>query len=73
MTPVAAVLQKAQFVMDADGHATAAMLDIQTWEALLDWLEDIEDVQLARERLEHWKNKRGWTRWEDVEKPSEAA
>ncbi len=64
MTPVNEVLQKAQFVMDAEGHATAAMLDIQTWEALLDWLEEFEDVQLARERLQTWPTRQGWTRAE---------
>ena len=68
MAPVNEVLQKAQFVMDADGHATAAVLDIQTWEALLDWLEEFEDVQLARERLTSWKTRQGWTRWEEVDK-----
>jgi hypothetical protein len=68
MAPVNEVLQKAQFVMDAEGHATAAVLDIQTWEALLEWLEDFEDVHLARERLQTWTTKQGWTRWEEIDK-----
>jgi hypothetical protein len=49
MAPVNEVLQKAQFVMDADGHATAAVLDIQTWEALLDWLEEFGLSRLERD------------------------
>jgi hypothetical protein len=68
MAPVNEVLQKTQFVMDAEGHATAAVLDIQTWEVLLEWLEEFEDVHLARERLQTWATKQGWTRWEELDK-----
>ena len=43
------------------------------WEALVEWLETLEDVQRARETfadLEAAGNDRmqaGWLRWEDVE------
>ncbi len=29
--------------------------------------EDSEDMNLVRERMEHWKTKNGWTSWEDFE------
>ncbi|MBI4769215.1 MAG: hypothetical protein HY784_02075 [Chloroflexi bacterium] len=73
MTSIVAVLQNAQFVVNTEGRPTAALLDIDAWEALLDWLEEWEDVQLARERLRNWKSKWGWTQWEQVERELDAA
>jgi accessory colonization factor AcfC len=61
------VLRSAHFVVDQEGKPTAVVLDIGVWEALLTALEDIEDVELARERLKNWRSKQGWTRWEDFE------
>lgn len=61
------VLRSAHFVIDQEGKPMAVMLDISAWEALLAALEDIEDVELARERLKNWRSKQGWTRWEDFE------
>jgi hypothetical protein len=61
------VLRSAHFVVDREGKPMAVMLDIGAWEALLAALGDIEDVELARERLKNWRSKQGWTRWEDFE------
>ncbi len=61
------MLRSAHFVVDQEGKPMAVMLDIGAWEALLAALGDIEDVQLARERLKNWRSKQGWTRWEDFE------
>jgi hypothetical protein len=61
------VLRSAHFVVDQEGKPMAVMLDIGAWEALLAALGDIEDVELAREQLKNWRDKRGWTRWEDFE------
>lgn len=42
------------------------------WDALLDWLEMLEDVQLAKEAFEHLRaaggdrQAAGWLRWEEV-------
>ncbi len=30
-------------------------------------LEDMEDVELIRDRMKNWRGKQGWTRWEDFE------
>jgi hypothetical protein len=64
---VAEILQSVQFIVGQEGKPTAVVLDIQTWEALLSVLEDVEDVQLVRDRLNNWQAKEGWTRWEEFE------
>ena len=47
---VTEILKSMQFVVDHDGKPTAALLDMNAWEAFVSMLEDIEDVQLVRER-----------------------
>lgn len=64
---VTEILQSVQFVVGQDGEPTAAVLDIRAWEAFLSLLEDIEDVELIRDRLKNWRSKEGWTRWKDFE------
>jgi len=64
---VTEILHSVQFVVDQDGNATAAVLDIKAWNAFLSLLEDIEDVELIRDRMKNWRTKQGWTRWEDFE------
>jgi hypothetical protein len=59
------ILHSVQFVVDQDGRPRAAVLDMKVWEAFLSLLEDIEDVELIRDRMKNWRNKKGWTRWED--------
>ena len=46
---------------------TAVVLGLKAWEAFLSILEEIEDVELIRDRLKNWRSKEGWTRWEDFE------
>ena len=46
------------------------MLEIAAWEALMDWLEEMEDraiVRAALPRLRMGPEKAGLLRWEDVE------
>jgi hypothetical protein len=40
-----------QFVVDHDGRPSAVQMDIETWESLLDWLEDTEDRVLIKQAL----------------------
>jgi hypothetical protein len=40
-----------QFVVGAEGKPTAVIVDIHTWERILETLEDASDVTLAREML----------------------
>lgn len=66
------LLKSMQFVVDHDGKPTAALLDMDAWEAFVSMLEGIEDVQLIRERMKNWRTKEGWTGWEDFEAEMEA-
>jgi hypothetical protein len=64
---VTEILQSVKLVVDHNGKPTAALLDMDAWEAFISKLEDIEDVELIRERMANWRDKAGWTRWEDFE------
>lgn len=61
------ILQSVQFVVNQEGNPTAAVLDIKVWEAILSMLEDAEDIQIIRNRVQNWRIKEGWTAWEDFE------
>jgi PHD/YefM family antitoxin component YafN of YafNO toxin-antitoxin module len=43
--------QDIKFVVGAEGKPTAVLVDISTWEHILDALEDAEDVALVKEIL----------------------
>lgn len=67
---VAEALQSVQFVVGQDGRQTGVYLDATGWEALLDWLEDLEDralVQSVLPRLRMGPKKAGALRWDEVE------
>jgi len=42
------LLQKAQFLVDANGDKKAVVLDYATWDELLTMLEDLEDAEEIR-------------------------
>lgn len=44
-------LKSVRFLVGEDGRPSAVQMDIETWESLLDWLEDTEDRQLVKEML----------------------
>jgi hypothetical protein len=60
-------LKNVHYMVDDHGKPTAAVVDIQLWESLLEWLEDEADVRLAKERLAGWPTKDGWTPWDAFE------
>ena len=63
-------LQSLQFVVGGDGQQTGVFLKMAGWDALLDWLEDVEDRALVRSvlpRLRQGPEKAGALRWEEVE------
>jgi glycerol kinase len=64
---VSQILDSVQFVVDRAGKPTAAMLDINVWSDLRAILEELEDKKLIQDRLNNWRTKEGWTRWEDFE------
>lgn len=54
MIKVDEILENAQFMVDQRGQTTGVFLPLATWEALLTWLEELEDAEdrsLLRERL----------------------
>jgi len=69
---VTEILKSMQFVVDREGKPTAALLDMDAWNAFVSMLEDIEDIELIRERMKNWRSKEGWTRWENFEAELEA-
>lgn len=64
------ILKTVQFVMGPDGQPTAVQMDMETWNTLLDWLEDNEDraiVRAAIPDLRKGPKAARALRWEDVE------
>ncbi|RME44137.1 MAG: hypothetical protein D6796_12180 [Caldilineae bacterium] len=49
-----------------------AVVSIEDWEALVEWLETLEDMQIARESFAELKahegdrERAGWLRWDEV-------
>ena len=64
-------LQSVQFITVKGKRL--AVLSAEDWEALIEWLETLEDVQTAREALARLdaaggdRAQAGWLKWEDVE------
>jgi hypothetical protein len=65
-------LQSVQFVTVKGKRL--AVLNAEDWEALIDWVETLEDMQIAREAFAGLKaaggdrKRAGWRQWKDVEK-----
>jgi hypothetical protein len=63
-------LQSVQYV-NVKGERFA-VVSIDDWEALLEWLETLEDVQIARKASAELKefggdrDRAGWIRWDNV-------
>jgi hypothetical protein len=64
------VLQSGQFVT-VNGKRLA-LLHVDDWEALIEWLETLEDVAIAKEAFAQLKAadgdrvKAGWLKWSDL-------
>jgi hypothetical protein len=63
-------LQSVQYVT-AKGKRLA-VVGIEEWEALIEWLETLEDVQIAKQAYEALKvlggnrEQAGWLKWDEV-------
>jgi PHD/YefM family antitoxin component YafN of YafNO toxin-antitoxin module len=63
-------LQSVQFVTVKDKRF--ALIDADDWEALIEWLETLEDLEIAKEAFAELKDangdrkKAGWLKWDDV-------
>ncbi len=64
-------LQSVQFV--TIGERRLAVVDADDWDALIEWLETVEDVELAHSAYSQLRKsggnreKAGWLRWEDIQ------
>ena len=60
-------------LVDVQGRPTAVQIDWETWQRIVDALEDAEDIGLARAALAELEaaggnpEKAGWLRLEDLE------
>ncbi len=63
-------LQSVQYVTIKDKRL--AVIEADDWEAMIEWLETIEDVEIAKEAFTALKaaggdrEQAGWLRWDDV-------
>ena len=67
---VTEALASVEFIVGRDGKPRAAVLDMAAWEALISWLEDVEDraiVRAALPRLRMGPEGAGALHWEDIE------
>jgi hypothetical protein len=48
---ISGVLHSVQYVVNESGERTAALLDIEAWETLVDWIEMIGDTTVAGQSL----------------------
>lgn len=68
-------LQSVQFVTVKGKRL--AVLTVEDWEALVEWLESVEDVQIAQQAFEQLKaaggdrKRAGWIEWDEAEKELE--
>ena len=44
-------LKSAQFVVNSKGEHKAVLLDIQAWETLINWIENMIDTKIATQAL----------------------
>jgi hypothetical protein len=65
------MLQSVQYVT-VKGRRLA-IVSAEEWEALIEWLETLEDAQIARQAFAELeaaggdRKRAGWLRWDDVE------
>lgn len=65
------VLQSVEF-LNLKGKQVA-VLNVETWQALIEWLETLEDLQIAKQALKELKaaggnrDRAGWLKLDDVE------
>ena len=63
-------LQSVQYVTVQDRRL--AVVDLDDWEAMVEWLETLEDVEVARHAYEQLRaaagdrERAGWLKWEEV-------
>jgi len=70
-------LQAVQYVT-VEGKRLA-IIGLDEWEALVEWLESLEDIEVARQAYDQLKvaggdrKRAGWLKWDDSSLPDRAA
>ena len=63
-------LESVQYITARDTRL--AVVNVDDWEAMIEWLETLEDVQLARQAFDELEShggdraQAGWLRWDDI-------
>ncbi len=63
-------LQSVQYVTVQDRRL--AVVDLDEWEAMVEWLETLEDVEVAKQAYDQLKaagadrERAGWLKWDEV-------
>jgi hypothetical protein len=63
-------LQSVQYVTVGKGRF--AVVDLDEWESLIEWLETVEDIQLVKESVAELeanngdRQRAGWRRWDEL-------
>ncbi|GAB4441234.1 MAG: hypothetical protein Fur0044_37720 [Anaerolineae bacterium] len=71
-------LARPSYVMNAEGQPEAVLIDIATWQLILERLQDIADNQILSEALADLNilasgnRPAGWKSWEEFEKELDA-
>ena len=66
-------LKSVQFLVNQNGQRTGVVLDIHDWEQLVNWIENIIDIDIATQALQELKQaggrpaQAGWLAWEDIQ------
>lgn len=69
--PQPKALSSVRYVTDSEGRRTGVLLDLQTWESVLDWIEEATDAHAAAKALTELAaagspEKAGWLAWDEV-------
>jgi PHD/YefM family antitoxin component YafN of YafNO toxin-antitoxin module len=64
------LLRNVKYVIDGQGKKAAVQVDASTWEALLAYMEDLEDQALIKDKLAHLRQgpaSSGAVSWQDAD------
>jgi hypothetical protein len=62
------LLENVKYVIDSQGNKAAVQVDMKAWEALLAYVEDLEDQALVKDKLAHLREgpaNSGAVSWQD--------
>ena len=69
---IAEAFESAQFLVNRKGRRTAVVLDIQAWEALVSWIDDMVGARMSEQALQELEatggrpQEAGWLDWNEI-------